>query len=122
MRILVAFTLLVAGCVTEGNVVEKSGAARCRRDRECNQADFESNYDDLEDCVVQYVDALDDWQACAIASGCVFDAEEADGCLEAVHQETCEEFNAGDDGSACDEIYSCTNGQLLDVGMCMIGG
>ena len=122
MRVHVALTLLLVGCVTESNVVEKMGAAACRRELECHQADFESSYDSVGDCVVEYADSADDWQACAIESGCVFDPEQADGCLEAVHQETCEAYDNGEHGNACDEIYRCTNGQLYDVGVCMLGG
>ena len=122
MRSLVALTLLLVGCVTESNVVDKLGATGCRREQECHRADFESNYEDLGDCVTEYADATDDWQACAIESGCVFDAEQADGCLEAMRQEDCVAYDNNEHSSACDEIYACTNGQLFDVGVCMFGG
>lgn len=118
----VALTVLLVGCVSESNVVEKVGAAGCRLEQECHPADFESNYEDVGDCVIDYADAADDWQACAIESGCVFDVEQADGCLEAMHQADCAAYENGDYSSACDEIYACTNGQLFDVGVCMLGG
>ncbi len=122
MRRLVVLSLLVAGCVTEDNVLEKVSASSCRRDRECNQADFEANYADLEACVTDGVDALDGVQTCEIAAGCVYSPEEADGCLKAIHQEDCGAYNSGDHGSACDNIYSCSTGQLIDVGLCLLGG
>ncbi len=96
------------GKVTEDNWGEKSAKAYCKFYKDCTTAYFFYYYDDLDDCVDEFVDDYEDAED--YYDDCDFDDDNAADCIDALGQ-SCK--NAGEDlddlYESCWEVWDCSD-------------
>jgi hypothetical protein len=102
------FAFLLLACVTAESYPTQSASVVCARFAECEKADFESAYDDPQDC-------KDDYEALVqcLSDECDFDAKAAGEALSAVRSADCDDVgeasgNLGDAYTDCDELAVAT--------------
>ena len=103
-------TLLACfGTVNEKNFVEKYSEALCTFEDECNRSAFLEEWDDVDECVEDSLDAIDD--ADLDLDSCDFDKDKAKECLSAIKDAT-EDCEAEDiaDADECAEAFDCGDG------------
>jgi hypothetical protein len=104
-------TLPLSGCY--GNVeyyAEKAAKHSCKRQRECQQADFERQWDgDLARCRDESAEFLLDADDVATDLGCEYVPEEARECVAVIRsaRKDCTPEANDDIADACDRIYDC---------------
>ena len=78
---------LVACTVPEEDFPEAYGKACCQQFRTCNEADYEAEYDDAQDC-------RDDWAVVGedLLLGQTYSEEKATDCLGELKDASCEDF------------------------------
>ena len=82
----------------------------CTRLMECHPddaADF-FEFESQEDCVTVLQDRLES------TSGCTYDSEKAQECLNEKYDSTCESFSFDDPSEACDEALICVEEESDD--------
>lgn len=119
-RLVFPIALLAVSCITEQSYVERIGNTWCRRQAECNRADFERRYSDHRDCVEDFTDGWGEVQDCAIDAGCEWQPEEARKCRAEMRALSCEDFGASEYDDECDEIYDCSQAQQVEVLACVL--
>lgn len=110
---------LAAGCLTEGNFNTRLARDLCQRSEECNQAEFEAQFDSIGDCVDQASEQDDPATQCLESAGCDFDRAGARECRQAVRGGSCEDFAAAEWANDCDDIYDCTAEQEAEFVECI---
>jgi hypothetical protein len=96
--------LSLIACVTQENFNDQFATTVCQRTEECNKGGFDSAYDDVQECV----DDLDPDGLNDAYEDCTFDAEAGAGCLKDIREADCEDFQALQWGSDCDDVWDCT--------------
>ncbi len=119
-KLALLLVVIAAGCISEGNYTKSLSKESCQRSRECFRAEFDDEYSDLNDCVEESTETLDDLDSCYASAGCDFDVAKAKACRKAIGAATCEDFIDGVDDDSCDEIYDCTSSQEAEVFACVI--
>ena len=109
MRLVLA-VLGLGGCfTTEDTFLTDAYRAGCAATFYCSKADFLVSYDDVEDCVHENENEVEDAQDYWDESNCDYEPLDAEECLAQIrlYGITC---NAGD-GEAiakeCDDVYDC---------------
>jgi hypothetical protein len=105
--------LLVAGALTaaagcaieEEDFPEAYGSAWCSKYRQCERADYEADYDDKDECDADAAEVMDVVSDAADLFGGEYDAEVARECVNAVRGASCEEWQDGDFGGNCDDVW-----------------
>lgn len=113
---LTGCSLFGVGNVTEDNWSETYAEVYCKQLETCNLGLFESEYSDMADCMDEVGDALDDVDDAANDADCDFDEEEAQQCVDAIHESDCEDFYEGDYLSDCEDVYDCDGGSFSNPG------
>ena len=105
---LLLLTLAVSGCgdIDHNDYVDARATAECNRTRTCAQGFFESAYRDLDDCVKERGDQIDDFDD-ALPRSCDYDGTEGRACIKRINAMSCEEFAEGAIGQACDLVWYC---------------
>ena len=105
MRWVVWVTALVA-CAppTEAEFPEAWAKVVCSREKECDRGQFDSNWEDMDDCRTSRADAadqlLDIWDVFGNYS------EDAAGeCLSDMRAASCEEVENGSFDDRCSDVY-----------------
>lgn len=88
--------LLVACNPTEEEFPEAYGKAVCTQLKRCDRGDYESRYDDRDDCVDAWADGAELWMDVADLLGADYSEQLAGDCLSEIHLANCEEFTDGD--------------------------
>jgi hypothetical protein len=104
------------GTVNEKNFIEKYSEALCTFEDECNRSAFLEEWDDVDECVEDSLDAIDD--ADLDLEDCDFDKDKAKDCLDTIKDAT-EDCDAEDlaDADECGEVFDCgDDGGGLGVG------
>jgi len=103
------------GTVNEKNFLEKYSEALCTFEDECNRSVFLEEWDDVDDCVDDQLDIIDD--ADLDLEDCDFDKDNAKDCLATIKDAT-EDCEAEDiaDADECGEVFDCDGGGTIGVG------
>ncbi len=105
---VVAGCSVFGGAVTEDNYFEKSVAESCKLMKDCNEAYFWSEYDDINDCIDTILDDNEDAYD-YLADECDFDEDNAADCLAEYQGMKCENLydDYEDIYDACSEVWDC---------------
>lgn len=109
-RLALAPALLLAACggeVTQDEFAAEFAPLWCDQQRACARGFYESEYRDDEDCVTSVQEDKESESEANDAAGCVFDADEAQACLAAIREATCEEWYEGDADEDCADVWTC---------------
>lgn len=96
------FATLLA-CVTKDNFNDQFVSVVCARTEECNKGDFDALYDDVEECIDEGRDNIDEDDF----EDCDFNAEAGASCLADIREADCEDFSSLQWGNDCDEVWDC---------------
>jgi len=108
MLALSTLVLLPACGVNEDNYVEKFAKVLCGLYDECYQEEFASYWDDVNQCVDELVDAMD--EGGDYYADCTFDNKNAKDCIDSYKKVTCDDIEADTaeiDETACENIWEC---------------
>lgn len=111
MTFLSGCSLLSGTPLDQDSYFDELAETTCKVNKDCFKAYYESEWDDLEECVDDHVDLLDD--AKDYYEDCDFDEDQAKACLDAMRGAECGEFldegDAEDIADECDyeEIFDC---------------
>ena len=96
---------ITAGNITEDNYVEKSAELFCKQTERCNLGYFESEWDDIDDCIDDVIDDSEDAIEEAM-DNCDFNEEAAQDCADSYAAASCEEVYDGDiDDCDAEDIF-----------------
>ena len=107
MRIVIPL-MLMTGCFSEGSFVKPISAAYCARLDECDKGHYEGKYSDRGDCIDDVRAPWDDFQDCAQAADCGFNANAAAECHHDLVTMSCEDFVQSKWQGSCDNLYDCS--------------
>ncbi len=105
---LMLATLLATGCgsLDHKDYVDQRAAAECKQLSVCARGYYESEFRDMDDCVNDWGDDLDDLEDVAF-DDCDFDGKEASACVSRIRGLSCEDYAEGDSQGACDLVWDC---------------
>ncbi len=108
-RLLVVATVLggLLGCgVSEDNFIDKAARATCGYTERCYRGTFVDNWDDMADCIDDYIDDNEDFYD-DLNDECDFEPDEADKCLDSYREatRTCDDDDIEYDD--CLDIWDC---------------
>jgi hypothetical protein len=109
MRQSLPLMILLASCspLTEENAPERAAETYCRKQRQCNLDAYDDLWDrDFDECVDANQDALEFILGVTGFFGAELDLDEVRSCLGDVRRASCDEFNAGDVGPDCNDIFT----------------
>ncbi len=86
---------LVACTVPEEDFPEAYGKAWCQQFRTCNEADYEADYDDAQDCRDDWADVGEFLLDAGDLLGQTYSEEKATDCLGELKRASCEDFQDG---------------------------
>lgn len=87
---------LVACSVPEEDFPEEYGKTVCKQLKKCDKGDYESAYDDDEDCRDDWAEVADFILDLGDLGGQTYSEEKATDCLQSAKQASCAEFEDGD--------------------------
>ncbi len=105
--------LLVAcgGAVTQEDFAAQYAPLWCDQQRTCALGAYESEFRDKDDCETTVLEDKETESEANDAAGCAFDADEAEACLAAIREATCEDWYEGEVDEDCAEVWTCAGGQ-----------
>ena len=102
---LVGLLVWCSGCtIDELDFPEKYGKAYCQKARSCDKDGFDDTWDSFEACVDDVDDIVDALMEVSTTFGGEYDATNAGRCITQVKSATCEDFEAWDFSSSCDDV------------------
>jgi hypothetical protein len=104
--VALAASLATPACGTSEKSFPKDFSTEvCKKLDECSKGQFDSEWDNVGECVDDYVDYLeDDYEDCD------FDQDQGAECLQSMRQSDCDDFVEGDWYRDCSGIYECSRG------------
>jgi hypothetical protein len=87
---------LVACSVPEEDFPETYGKAMCKQISKCDKADYESAYDDDDDCRDDWADVADFILDAGDLLGQTYSEEKATDCISELKKASCDDFDDGD--------------------------
>lgn len=114
MTLLPVLAAALSGCsvfgpgnITEDNWAESFAKTYCKQLQECEKGFFESEFSDLDDCEDEIKDDVEDAAESADDADCNFEEDEAQDCVDSIHESSCEDFYDLDYVDDCDAVYDC---------------
>ena len=102
---LVAMMIGCSGCtIDEPDFPEKYGKAYCRKAKSCDKESFEENWESLEACIDSVDDVVDALMEVSTTFGGEYDPDSAGRCISQVNSASCDDFEAWDFSSSCDDV------------------
>lgn len=101
---------VMAGCGIEDQAeyVAERAEAECERLEACALGFFEAEYTSPEDCLEERNEALEEEADLYDDLDCKFVPEEAGPCVSRVRGLSCEDWQEGEIGQACDLVWDCS--------------
>lgn len=87
---------LVACSVPEEDFPEEYGKTVCKQLNKCDKADYESAYEDDQECRDDWADVADFFLDLGDIGGQTYSPEQATDCLSEIRKASCEDFGDGD--------------------------
>jgi hypothetical protein len=87
LAVALGLATLVACGVNEENYLDRSADTWCSFQEKCYRAFFNDNWDDMGECVDDYIDDSEDLYE-DLVDDCDFDPEKADKCLDSYREAT----------------------------------
>ena len=103
---------LSTGCignVDEDNYAEKYSPVYCTQTKECYRGYYDSEWSDMNDCIENVRDDLEDLIDDMDDNGCDFQDKEAKECLLDIADANCEDYFEGDAFEDCgiNKVWDC---------------
>lgn len=110
---LFATALVIAGMIacspplTDENAPVEAAKVYCKKHRSCD-TDYwrEDANEDMDACRTAWADSFDDWRDTLDFIGLELDLEELELCLDDIRASECYDFEEGDVGPNCADIFS----------------
>lgn len=99
--------------VTEDNYADVMSRAQCQTVKDCYLGFFEDNYSDMADCYDEVGEIYEQQVDYYEAAGCELEVEDAQDCLSAWRNVSCEEYYeytttyTGELADECVEVWDC---------------
>lgn len=100
--------LIGTGCIpqiTDENAAEVYAEVNCAKHRSCDTATWDDFENDMDECVDTIGDGFELLKDGLDLFGFELDHDEVRNCLKDTRAATCEEFEAGDVGNDCDDLF-----------------
>ena len=101
---------LLFGCatpLTDDNAPDVSAKVFCKKHRSCETDAWTDTYDaDMATCRDELADDFDDLRDAMDLLGFDLDLEELRNCLDDVKDTTCQDFEQGDLGNDCPDVFT----------------
>ena len=110
LPLLLIPTVLLTACggeVSQEDFPAEFAPLWCDQQRTCARGFFESEFRDEQDCISSVQEDKEALGEQNDAAGCVFDAEEAQACLIAIREASCEDWYEGEAEEDCAEVWTC---------------
>jgi hypothetical protein len=111
--------LLALACLTAESYPGRYAEAYCDLYERCDAQTFGAVFDDAGDCVAEWEATRGAYAECYDA--CEFVSSMAGSCLEQMADATCDDWEGGNYGGDCDEVYTCTEDQEEAAEACVVG-
>jgi hypothetical protein len=99
---------MVLGCgVDEDSLAPKYASAWCKQLERCDRGEFESTYEDIEECREDVEGVVEDVQALFELLGCELDEPAATDEVRDLRRASCEEFHDGDWSAENEDVWNC---------------
>ena len=108
LALIPALLLICPACgIDEDNFADSMARAYCSKQRECFRANYDDNYEDLNDCVEDINDTYADVQGAAEGLGCTLNEDGASDYRSDMLNTDCGEFNDSFWLAAEDAVWDC---------------
>ncbi|TNE85958.1 MAG: hypothetical protein EP330_23775 [Deltaproteobacteria bacterium] len=108
LALIPALLLIFPACgIDEDNFADSMARAWCSKQRECYRANYDENYDNLDDCTEDVNDSYEGVQNTAENLGCELNGDAAAEYRSELLNAECTEFNDSFWLAADDAIWDC---------------